>query len=199
VVLAIVTIPRTSNFLSASNCVPVNPVNKKILVVYDSKYGSTSTIAAQIGNTLCEKGAEVDMLFVEKVTSIEKYDAIIVGSPIYWGVWLPGAKSFIEKHKKRLKKIPVAFFILCNALREGHDTKAARAKVRTLHFNPLVDELQKNSPVKEPGMFGGKVDYKDLHIYERFVLSISGYEENDSRDFQKVQNWTNKIAPHLLN
>ena len=44
-----------------TSCGEDNIYGKKILVVYDTKHGSTSGVAAKIGNVLCELGSQVDI------------------------------------------------------------------------------------------------------------------------------------------
>ena len=45
-------------------------MNKKILVAYGSRAGSTSEVAEEIGKRLSEAGASVDVLNVKSVTDV---------------------------------------------------------------------------------------------------------------------------------
>lgn len=71
---------------------------KKILLVYDTEHGATSTIAEAIGMTLCEQGLQVDVFLARTVHDISAYDAVIIGTPIYYGGWLPGVTNFLKKY-----------------------------------------------------------------------------------------------------
>lgn len=44
--------------------------------------------------------------------SINGYDAIILGSAIHGGKWLPEAVNFLQTNRKPLNRIPVAFFLV---------------------------------------------------------------------------------------
>ncbi|MCP4757063.1 MAG: hypothetical protein GY866_39880, partial [Proteobacteria bacterium] len=47
--------------------------------------------------------------------SVENYDVVIIGSPIYYGKWLAEIPEFVENNLERLNEIPVACFITCMA------------------------------------------------------------------------------------
>jgi menaquinone-dependent protoporphyrinogen oxidase len=81
-----------------------------ILVAYASKSGSTIDVAQTIGKGLADKGATVDVLPVKAIKSIDGYRAIVIGSAIRMGQWLPEAVDFIKNHQARLSQISTAFF-----------------------------------------------------------------------------------------
>ena len=77
------------------------------LVSAASKYGATSEIAQEIGNTLRETLSErgglggndvvVDVVPSEQVTSVEDYNAVVLGSAVYAGHWLESARELAER------------------------------------------------------------------------------------------------------
>ena len=67
----------------------------KILVTYASRFGSTAGVAEAIGKVLAENGAQVDVLPMRQVKDLAAYQAVVAGSAINGGAWLPGALEFV--------------------------------------------------------------------------------------------------------
>jgi menaquinone-dependent protoporphyrinogen oxidase len=57
----------------------------KVLVAAASKHGATQQIAEAIGEELTARELHVTVAHVEDLTSITGYDAVIMGSAIYFG------------------------------------------------------------------------------------------------------------------
>jgi menaquinone-dependent protoporphyrinogen oxidase len=79
----------------------------KVLVSAASKYGATSEIAEEIGKTLREalrdRDVGVDDVLVEvrpaeEVSSVDDYNAVVLGSAVYAGHWLEGARGLAKRH-----------------------------------------------------------------------------------------------------
>ena len=96
----------------------------KVAIVYDTKRGSTAKIAGYIAEPLKDAGYEVDICKVSECTDVSSYDAIIVGSPIYYESPLKTVKSWLHKHSGELKEKPVCLFVVCMAQRFGHPFKS---------------------------------------------------------------------------
>ena len=69
-------------------------MSQKILVTYASRTGSTVGVAEAIGKTLIEGGAQVDVLPMKEVTDLSAYRAVVAGSAIQAGHWLPEAMRY---------------------------------------------------------------------------------------------------------
>ncbi|MBK7316822.1 flavodoxin domain-containing protein [Candidatus Villigracilis affinis] len=74
-------------------------MNNKILVTYASRFGSTEGVAKSIGKTLAENGAKVDVLPMRDVKDLSPYDAVVAGSAVNGGAWLPEAMQFVPDIK----------------------------------------------------------------------------------------------------
>ena len=88
-------------------------MNDKILVTYASRSGSTAEVAAAIGRTLSEDGAQVDVLPMQDVTDLAPYRAVVAGSAIRSAKWLPEAMAFVQTHRAALSQKPFAMFTVC--------------------------------------------------------------------------------------
>lgn len=84
----------------------------RILIVYDTKGGTTWEIVQWIREGAASKGARVDVKSPDTVTSLD-YDLIVVGSPIYNDRPMRSIRHFLEGKSLRNKK--VAIFVVCFA------------------------------------------------------------------------------------
>ncbi len=80
----------------------------KILVAYASRTGYTVGVAEVIGQTLVESGAQVDVRAMRDVKDLTPYRAVVAGSAINGGQWLPEAMQFMQTHQAALSQKPVA-------------------------------------------------------------------------------------------
>lgn len=83
----------------------------KTLIVYASKTGTTEKCAGKIGQNL--KDATIINLSARQNEDINKYDKIIIGTPIRMGMIHKKVKEFINKNVEILKNKKVAYFICC--------------------------------------------------------------------------------------
>ncbi len=180
-----------------TSCGAEHQGGKRILVAYDSKYGSTGEVAVAIGETLCEEGFKADVRLVGNVDKLEGYDAAVVGSPIYNGRWMGSATDFLKRHEDGLAKIRVAFFIIGNIISTGKNTPENRATARNWFIRRVADDFPKIKLIDNYGMFGGKLKTSQLTGYERFIMWVMGEVDGDSRDFGKIKEWAREIAPSL--
>ena len=83
----------------------------KILIVYASKTGTTEKCVGILGQNL--KDVTIINLTAIQNEDINKYDLIIIGSPIRMGMIHKKVKEFINKNTEILKNKKVAYFICC--------------------------------------------------------------------------------------
>lgn len=91
-------------------------MDNKILVTYASRFGSTEGVAEAIGKTLAESGAQVDIFPMREVKDLSPYQAVVAGSAINAGAWLPEAMQFMHAHQSELNQKPFAAFLVCMTL-----------------------------------------------------------------------------------
>src|SRR4051794_5044612 len=81
-----------------------------VLVTYASKYGGTRGIAERIGETLTASGVDAVVEPISGVADLSGYDAFVVGSAVYMGVWLKEATKFARQHSAELASRPLWLF-----------------------------------------------------------------------------------------
>ena len=85
-------------------------MQKSILVAYATRTGSTIGVAAAIGETLAGRGYAVDVKPLSEKPDPAAYDAVILGSAVNGGKWLPEAVEFTRNYQQALHKAPLALF-----------------------------------------------------------------------------------------
>jgi menaquinone-dependent protoporphyrinogen oxidase len=163
-------------------------MSKKIIVAYASGSGSTAEVAEAIASELRSRDVQVDVLPAKEILTIEDYGAIILGSSIRVGRWLPDAVNFLEKHAEAMEKVPVAYFTTCITLVE--DSEENRQIVEA-YMEPILDMVPNVKPVGL-GLFAGS-----LSPSMQAVLPAGG-PYGDFRDWDAIREWARDIVPALL-
>jgi len=155
----------------------------KILVAVASKHGSTREIAEE----LRVLGPAVDVREAGEVTALDGYDAAIVGSAVYMGNWLPGARQLIEREHARLATMPVWLF---SSGPLGEAPNAGDA----LHG---LAAMLAGTGAREHVIFAGKLDAQHLGLAERLVARVVHTPTGDFRDWGAVRTWARAIGAAL--
>jgi menaquinone-dependent protoporphyrinogen oxidase len=169
----------------------------KILVTYASRFGSTAGVAEAIGKTLTEAGLQVEVLPMQQVSDLSPYSAVVAGSAINGGIWLPQAMDFMHKNQVALASKPFAAFLVCMTLTMRN---AEKYRPHVANWLQLVRNLVK--PVSE-GLFAGALDIKRIPSASdrlKFQLSVlfGAWKEGDHRDWDAIQRWAQSLPPLLL-
>jgi menaquinone-dependent protoporphyrinogen oxidase len=166
-------------------------MSHRTLIAYASRAGSTAEVAETIGNVLRESGLNVDVRSVKDVRSLTGYDALVLGSAIWAGKPLPEMQRFVADQHEALARLPVAYFILCDALREY---TPANRQIALGYLSPLREAKQ---PVSV-GVFAGRRDLSKVHPLLRwFLMRIVRLAEGDWRDWDQIRAWGTALAPQL--
>ncbi len=163
----------------------------RVLVVYGTKTGCTAGIAEQIGGTIAETGATVDVVPAGDGPDAAGYDAVIVGSGVRVGSWHPFVKEWATTQAGTLKSVPVAFFTACLTMATDPD-KADEVRAYT---DPLI-EATGVKPV-DIGLFAGMNDPKKFSLPERLIMKAMKAPQGDFRDMDAVAEWTRDVVGKL--
>jgi menaquinone-dependent protoporphyrinogen oxidase len=160
----------------------------KVLVAVASLHDATRGIAQVIADELETSGLEVDLRDADAVANITDYQAVVLGSAVYTGDWLPDARHFVRAHGTGLKAMPVWLFS-SGPIGAGDET--------TLADPPAVQELMKATGAREHRTFSGRLDKQGLELAERSVTKVVEAPEGDYRDLGSIIGWARSIASSL--
>lgn len=171
-------------------------MTEKILVTYASRTGWTVGVAEAIGKTLAESGAQVDVLPMRNVKDPAIYDAVVAGSAINGGEWLPEAVQFVQTHQMTLNKKPFAAFLVCMTL-GMRNAEQYRSHVATW----LAPVRARVRPVSE-GLFAGGLDISKIpsagdRLKFRLSVLFGVWKEGDQRDWDAIHAWAAQLKPLL--
>lgn len=161
-------------------------MNNRILVAYATATGSTVDVASAIGETLAGHSLSVDVRPIQEEPQIGDYQAVLLGSAVQHGNWLPEAVDFVKDNEQALNRVPVALFCV-HIQNRGHDEISRQNRLAYLdEVRPLL------KPVAE-GYFGGRFNRHGAALLmpgllARFVPTI------DLRNWEKIQAWTDSLT-----
>ena len=157
-------------------------MDRRVLVAYASKAGSTAEIAEEIGKVFAERSFAVDVLPAKNVTDLSRYRAVVLGSAIRIGKILPDAMSFIERNQETLRNIPFSLFVVCLTMRE--DESCNRQTVRG-----YLDPVYKLVEPARLGLFAGALNSKRLGLSERMLMKALKAADGDYRQWDQIDDW----------
>jgi menaquinone-dependent protoporphyrinogen oxidase len=179
-------------------------MTRKILVTYASRTGTTAEVAEAIAKTLTPAHTEplqeetwaVDVLPMQEVKDLSPYDAVIAGSAIRAGKWLPEAIQFIRAHQSALRHKPFAMYTVCITLAMSNSEQYRSAV--SGWTSPVRAIVQ---PLSE-GLFAGMIDFKKLPfnwetLKLRATVAMGIFPRGDRRDWNVVRVWAESLKPML--
>jgi menaquinone-dependent protoporphyrinogen oxidase len=179
--------------LFEKSCGNDNINGKRILVAYDSKHGSTADVAEKTGDVLCENGFRVDMRPALKVEDISPYDAIVIGSPMYYATFLPGALKFLERHRNILAVKNVALFVTSTSV--DKETGMVDKNLLRLISSSVLNKFPEIKIIEPIGLMPGKFYFKEIFPVEVVNFKQASYEEKgDLINYEFVRAWAEEIA-----
>jgi len=158
-----------------------------ILVTAASKHGATDEVADAIATRIAASGFTVDRLAPADVTSVEGYDAVVVGSAVYILQWMPEAHDFMERFKDELPAGQVwAFSVGMNDVPKNSEQDGSRV-------GPLLTHVK----CRELRTFPGRYKPSLLSLRERSIARLARVAEGDFRDWEAIDQWADEIVAAL--
>jgi menaquinone-dependent protoporphyrinogen oxidase len=162
-----------------------------VLVTFATRYGSTREVAQSIADTLKESGIEVDFQLIREVRSVEKYQAVVLGAPLYMFRWHKDARRFLSKHRKEIVQRPITIF----ALGPIHDEEKEWQDVQKQLDKALAKYPWLNPAAVE--IFGGRFDPARLRFPYSFLPAMRKIPASDIRDWAKIKSWAENLRDLL--
>ena len=166
---------------------------ERLLVAYATHTGSTAEVATAIAEELRARGLDVDLAEVTAAEPARGYQAVVLGSAVNGGRWLPEALEFVENNHDALCAIPVAVFSV-HIMNAGDDERSLRK--RTAYLDDVRRLIR---PVDEAFFLGiGPDPKKDSWLARWFFRRFGGAGEGDCRDWEKIRRWGRGVLVHQL-
>jgi menaquinone-dependent protoporphyrinogen oxidase len=169
----------------------------KVLVAYATVHGSTQEVGEFIGRILRAFSADVTVANVNDVQDVGSYDAFVLGSAIYGGLWLHDMCAFTDRFENEVAEKPAYFWITCIRALEANGYSHAQEY--------YIDHKALNSfDVRDIAVFTGKLRTDLIDRKEVWYLAANydgkmtpGLIKDDFRDWGAIAAWTNSIAKDL--
>ena len=162
----------------------------RVLVAYASKSGWTAEVAARLGDYLRARGADVTVAPVQDISGVGDYAALVVGSGVRVGGWLPEALAFLSRHQAELRGKPTALFTVHLLATEDTPESATKRRAYAAKARALV------TPVAE-ACFAGGLALERLGLLERLLTRAVKAPEGDFRDWAQVEAWAEVVLHHV--
>lgn len=159
-----------------------------ILIAIASRHGRTREIADVIAHDVRAAGHATTVQNAGDVRTIEGYDAVIAGSAIYMGNWLPEARRFVDRNRERLAAVPVWLF---SSGPLGENDPQPQGDPAHL------DEIMRSVHARDHRIFVGKLDVGELSLVERLVVKMVKAPAGDFRNWAAIHGWAKDIVSAL--
>jgi menaquinone-dependent protoporphyrinogen oxidase len=160
-------------------------VAARVLVAYASKLGSTAEIAEAIAQVLRDGGHAAAAVPVRDVTTLEGWDAVVLGSAVYAAYWQRDARKFVERFHDDLQRRPLWLF-------SGGPLDRRLAKTDQ-PITPHGAALTRDLGARSHRTFGGRLS-ADAAVSEQVRQT---HRLGDFRDWQKIVEYGYRIGREL--
>lgn len=186
--------------------------NKRIIIFYGTRYGSTEGIAGKMAEIIREKNLTAEVVNLkdlpkDKIPDMTQYDGILIGTGIKIGQWTKEVKKFVTDRKEELNnfKGPKGFFV-------SSGYAALPEKYEEVKIDYTRNALAKRGvEVDQYDAFGGLMDLTEtsrMGWLEKKILKTVGKQslglksETDSytdlRDWEQIENFTLEFVNLIL-
>jgi menaquinone-dependent protoporphyrinogen oxidase len=162
-----------------------------VLVTYSGKMGGTKGIAAAVDVELSSAGLAVTLLDAADVESVDRFDAVVLGSSLYIGRWRPDAMKVLKLLAGRnteLGHIPVWLF-QSGPCGDGAQTQQVPSPTKVRRY---AERLGAGPPIT----FGGRLDPTRATGFIAKKMA-AGELAGDFRDFDLIRSWAQNIAADI--
>ena len=157
----------------------------RVLVTYASRHGSTAQVAERIALTLVGSGVKVDVLPVRDVGDVAGYEAVVLGSSVYFGKWAAEAVRFVHHNRAALAERSVWLFSVGPLGDQPRSDPAEIARLAT------------SIKAADHHLFAGALNVSELSLLERVIVKGVKAPAGDFRDWSAIDSWGTTIAREL--
>jgi menaquinone-dependent protoporphyrinogen oxidase len=167
-------------------------MEKQVLVTYGTKHGGTAEIAERIGQVLRQAGLTADVLPADRVSDLATYQAVVLGSAVYFGRWRKEAARFLKASEHELAEKSVWLFS-SGPTGEGDPVELTDGWRLPEALQPIADRIQP----RDIAVFHGVLDEKKLGAIDKWMIKNVKAPLGDFRDWDAITAWAKAIAAEL--
>lgn len=170
----------------------MSPTGNRVLVAYASKQGSTRGVAERVASVLRARGHEVELKPADQVGDLSGWRAVVLGSPVYDGSWLPEASELARKNLDRLGSVPLWLFSV-GSFGDEHRVVGRLMKKEPREMAHFLWALRP----RDYRVFAGVIAADGWPLYGKLLLRLFGGHSGDNRDWRSIEGWAATIADAL--
>jgi menaquinone-dependent protoporphyrinogen oxidase len=164
-----------------------------VLVAYASRHGATEGIAARIARRIADAGTAVELRHVDAVGSLDAYDGVVLGAPVYDQSWPPEADRFVDRHRDGLAARPLWLF----SVGSFGDTKRLIGPLT--HREPRrIAAVRSAVRPREYRVFQGVIEKHQWPLPSRLLFHAFGGRLGDHREWPVIDAWADQITQELV-
>ena len=188
----------------------------RILVTYATLSGTSVDVAQAVGEELQKTGAQVDVLPLAQVKSLDEYQAVVVGGPMIAG-WHREALTFLRRNRKAWSRVPLAIFVTAMSLtgvqtpavdgvplciddglakppaRPDHLSFHERYSLPVNYARPIVNAARPGKPVGI-AFFGGRLEYGRLPWWGvLFAMLVIRAPAGNKHNLPFIRSWAARL------
>ena len=136
---------------------------------------------------------------LDGVQDVADYDAVVIGSAIHGGKWLPAAAEFMRRDARALADRPVWLFSVSTL---GEDSSAFPAAVarrmRAMRKETAeIADYRHSVGVRDHHDFAGAIERDQWPLPARAFMKAMGGRYGDHRNWPEIDAWAEGIANQL--
>ena len=158
-----------------------------VLVAYASRAGATRGVAERIAARMRDNSLDVHLDPLLGRERVDRFQAVVLGSPIYSGRWEQEAVDFVRRNAPALAGHAVWTF---SVGWPGHGERGPADATNLAEVHATV-------PPRDHRFFLGALDASDLRLLQRLTFRLRGGQSGDFRDWAAIDAWTDEIARQL--
>ena len=168
------------------------PDDARALVAYATRGGSTREIAGRIAGRIEARGGLVAVRPAGEVDDLAPYAAVVLGSAVQNGRWLPEVDAFVRRHGGALAERPTWLFSVGSF---GDRRRIIGPMIKGEPKN--IDAIRDLVCPRDYRVFAGVIDVSSWPWYGRLFLRLFGGRPGDNRDWADIEAWADGIGRAL--
>ena len=171
----------------------------RVPIAYATDHGSTRDVASRIADRLHQRGVNAEARAVADVPEVSRYEAVVLGSAIHGGKWLPPARQFADRNAAPLRERPVWLFSVSTLGDEESmfpPPVANRLRAWRKETSEVAGLRQLLHP-REHRNFAGAIARSHWPATGRAFFRATGGRYGDHRNWPAIDAWADRIAAQL--